>query len=729
MALREAAFWAELAFLDDLEKTQDPRQRFFRASDGGLFDGLTERDRPWLLEALSNEGHIERRAVGLYALIVLWRQGGQPERDLEEIQANLGGEPTLVAMLEDYTAPPTREQVAEQVESEALRQQWRDKTLEDEAQRRTDEEMLRRDLQTGAAFSLANRLETLGKLYRWLKERIETDGAPPYWDKGALTEAFGPEAVTRVEKAFQAFWRTSPPMLWSDRPAGERNLIYLYTEIGLLSVKTEALTSEWTASLTSSDARTAAAYATMELNGFPPYLIDIATSHPHDTAEIIGSEVSAELRVGGDYDYLRTLEALTHANRYMKQLCIPRLLTELQSWPNECAPDTRHRWVRHLDSVLHILGEVITDDKREVVTQECIDRYRSDPTDSSAVTWLRGIFRFDSLQGADILIEQLKKGDAGTIEQYAIRAFAALLDHDRSLLFEIEEPSARAHTLGKLIRLVYTYVRPEDDVVHEGVYTPNSRNDAESVRHHLFEMLLATPGLEAHRVLLELADEETFATWSDRLRMRAVQRAAENAEFTAYSIKDVRILEKNYEAPPSDRDGLFTLMIGRLEDLGDDLAHGDFSDKSTVRSIKEESEMQRTLAGRLNNRANGVYVVTREEEVVDKKETDIRIASVRGNQKAVIEVKIADRRWSLPQLRTALRQQLVDRYLRDTNCKAGCLLLTCHDKNKYWVHPEARKRIRFHEMVEYLNEEAQKIEEDKLQEVRVSVFGLHLDDT
>ena len=51
--------------------------------------------------------------------------------------------------------------------------------------------LARRDLQTasGAAFSLANRLETLGKLYRWLKERIETDGAPPYWDKGALTEA------------------------------------------------------------------------------------------------------------------------------------------------------------------------------------------------------------------------------------------------------------------------------------------------------------------------------------------------------------------------------------------------------------------------------------------------------------------------------------------------------------------------------------------------------------
>ena len=47
----------------------------------------------------------------------------------------------------------------------------------------------------------------------------------------------------------------------------------------------------------------------------------------------------------------------------------------------------------------------------------------------------------------------------------------------------------------------------------------------------------------------------------------------------------------------------------------------------------------------------------------------------------------------------------------------------------YWRIAKTGACARFHEMVEYLNEEAQKIEEDKLQEVRVSVFGLHLDDS
>ena len=729
LALRKAAFWAELTFLDEIAEIKDSRERLFQVCHGGLIDGPTGGDRSWLLEALADEGRPERRCIALHALIRLWRQGGQTESELDDIRASLGGEYTLVAILENYTAPPTPAQDAERIESEAFHRKWHERKSHTEARRRAYQETLCRELHTESAFSPANRFDTLERLYKWMTERLETDGALPYWDKNALAEAFGAEVITHVEEAFQAFWRARRPILWSARPANKKNHVYRDMQIGLLSIKTEALKPGWAGSLTPDEARTAAAYGTLELNKFPSFLTAIFESHPKETEEIIGGEVSEELKVGGDYEFLSTLERLTYADRNLKQLCIPRLLTELQSWPHEYATDTGSRWALHLDSVLRILGEATTEDERESITQQCVDRYKSNPTGPSAFRWLRGIFRFDTEQGADALVEQFNRRDESTIGQYAIRAFASLLDRDRSLLFDIENPKTRARILGKLVRLVYTHVRPEDDIVREGMFIPGSREDAEAVRQHLFEMLLATPGSEAHRVLLELADEETFATWSDRLRMRAVQRAAENAEFTAYSIEDVRILEKNYEAPPSDRDGLFTLMIGRLEDLGDDLAHGDFSDKSTVRSIKDESEMQRTLAGRLNNRANGVYVVTREEEVVDKKKTDIRIASVRGNQKAVIEVKIADRRWSLPHLRTALRQQLVDRYLRDTNCKAGCLLLTCHDKNKYWIHPEARKRIRFHEMVEYLNEEAQKIEEDKLQEVRVSVFGLHLDDT
>lgn len=190
----------------------------------------------------------------------------------------------------------------------------------------------------------------------------------------------------------------------------------------------------------------------------------------------------------------------------------------------------------------------------------------------------------------------------------------------------------------------------------------------------------------------------------------------------------VAALENCYEAPPHDRDGLFTVMLDRLDDLAHDLAHNDFTDRRTLRSITDEAEMQRTLAWRLDAKANGAYLVTREDEVADQKRTDIRLSAVRGNQKAVSEVKLADQRWALSDLERALRSQLVGQYLRHDTCKAGCLLLTYDGKKKYWVHPSTGKRMNFSEMVAYLNQRAHALEAENLQEIRLAVFGLDLTD-
>ena len=136
--------------------------------------------------------------------------------------------------------------------------------------------------------------------------------------------------------------------------------------------------------------------------------------------------------------------------------------------------------------------------------------------------------------------------------------------------------------------------------------------------------------------------------------------------------------------------------------------------------------MQRTLALRIESKANGAYIVSREEEVADRKSTDIRLATSDGRQKAVVEVKIADNGWSLNDLEHALREQLVRQYLRHSNCRAGCLLLTYHGRKKYWIHPETKRRLGFRQIVEYLREKARKIEKEKAHNVRIVVFGLDL---
>ena len=727
---REEAFWAELAFVDGIVSGDEGWRRLYHASRDGLTGPLTEADRIWLWAALTDRSRPERRAVTLHAVIDLWRHAGQAEAQLEDIRNRVEDDRNLVALLEQQTAPPPPELTAKWAEEDEASRRQCEEEAEEEKRWRDDEEELCRELRARAdeMFSPDNRDATLYRLYAWLRTRPGIGGPPEHWNKGAVAGTFGPDTAERAEAALKAFWRSAPPVLWTAKPPETRNIVTWKTMLGLAAVKIEASTKGWSASLTSREARTAAAFATTELNGLALFVIDLVRSHPREIEEVVGGEVSDELRVGGSYEHLRTLQGLTYSALELQQLCVPRLLAELQSWPSGYADGTGDRWAKHLDAVLQILCVVEDTADRDRIAQQCVDRYTSNPTGSLAFTWLRGLFRFDMVQGNAVLAANLQKDHPKDVDENAVGAFAALLDRHEGLVFGDVEPDERAHALGQLVRLAYTAVRPKDDIVHDGVYSPGVRDHAETVRQRLLEMLFACPGPEAHRVLLELADDDCFASWSDRFRLRVRQRAAEQAEFSPYSSCDILALERGFEIPPNDRDGLFAVLMDRLEDLAHELAHDDFSDRRTICSISEEPEMQRTLARRLRDRANGIYRVTREEQVADGKETDIRLRSSNGEQKAAVEIKIADGRWSLTQLRDALRTQLVGRYLRDATCKAGCLLLTCHDKDKYWIHPETRKRIRFREMIDYLNGESKIVEIEEHHEVRVAVFGLDLTD-
>jgi hypothetical protein len=135
--------------------------------------------------------------------------------------------------------------------------------------------------------------------------------------------------------------------------------------------------------------------------------------------------------------------------------------------------------------------------------------------------------------------------------------------------------------------------------------------------------------------------------------------------------------------------------------------------------------MQRTLARRLRDAAKGTYIVLREEEVADLKRTDIRLAATRSEQKAVIEVKVADR-WSLNELEQALRIQLVGQYLRHDTCKAGCLLLTYAGTKTYWEHPQTGEHLSFSGATEHLRSLARTLEHEMGYEIRLAVYPLNL---
>ena len=726
--LRSRAFWAELDFVNKISPLEDERS-FLYGVDDFLTGDLVEADRPWLLSALAEEGQPQRRAVALHALLDLWNRRGRDALDRDAIHARLKADPDLVRIFDDRTAP---EKLDESI-GQRIRER-RDRMHEEEVardiagkKRLEDGKVWRARVLADPddAFSKGKLYDTLCRLHSWLMKADGHQNRYDVWNKEALAQAFNPEIADRAEEALRAFWRSRKPALRSAQSMEERDTVPPVDQrLGLMGVSAESAAEGWTASLSSEEARIAAAYATIELGSLAPFIEDLAEAHPEEVEKVVGGEVSAELRVGGDCDYLHVLPSPGQVEDRLKRLLAPRLLDELKFWPRDFANDAKGRWIHHLDHVLRVLVEGCGKAERAAAARECADRYEADPAGALAIVWLKGLFWFDAVRGAEALVGGLADPGDPDVQTRAVETFAELFGVHDAGAFEVADPERRAELLGQLVRRAYAFVRPRGRRTYVGPHRIDTRKHAQHARERLRDLLLHTPGPAARRVVSELADDDDFAHMADWLRHRNRQQAAADAEFAPYSPGEVRALEERLEAPPKDRDGLFDVMMDRLEDLAHDLRHDDLSDRRTVRGIAEEAEMQRTLAHRLQGAANGAYTVTREEEVADGNRTDIRLLAAGSGPKAVLEIKIADN-WTLTELERALRDQLVGKYMRHSDCKAGCLLLTWHGGKRFWKRPDDRKRLDFPGIVEFLSDRAREVEAED-PGIRLSVFGLDL---
>jgi hypothetical protein len=726
-SLREAAFWSEVKLLSEAAPSKDAKDQYFRAEYRSIIEQLTVDDWNWLLDALLHSKS-EHCLVAFHALAALWirsdREAGKLNELLTAVQEDVG---LTKLLLEVSTAEPSPD------ERRWRRNERRQRLVREGRERQRRESWLRwKDRLVAApkaAFTAGEVAATTRYLYHWLSAYKGSGASTSFnaWDVNALRSAFGEEVTARAADAFQAVWRAHTPTLWSQRPAQERNSGFWVWHEGLTGLAAEAATPGWATRLGPAEARVAAVYATIELNGFTHWLSDLAAAHPAVVVEVIGGELTAELATATEHSHLPALQNLTYADANIKRLLAPRLVSVLPSWPSTFQDEECSRRLAHyLGQVLGILRDVLGGEEAAALATVCKSQYSADPSGPFSLIWLRSLFSLDG----EVATHMLEYGLASLPEQErasrAVATFANLFGSGNAVL-SFTNNKARVASLGRLIRCAYRCVRPSEDNEHEGAYTPDARDRAETGRNFLLGTLLDTSGAEAQQAIIDLAVDPIFAHFPDRLRLLARRRAASDAERVALRPEEVLALEKQSEIPPHDRDGLFSIMLYRLDDLAHDLAHDDFTDRRTLRKIRDESEMQVTLARRLRDMAKGAYIVSREDEVADLKRTDIRLAAVRGEQKAVIEVKIADQRWSLTDLEQALRNQLLGRYLRHDKCRAGCLLLTYDGAKQYWKHPK-KGRLNFPNMIEHLRCLALSIEGEMSLEVRITVFPLDLTD-
>lgn len=267
----------------------------------------------------------------------------------------------------------------------------------------------------------------------------------------------------------------------------------------------------------------------------------------------------------------------------------------------------------------------------------------------------------------------------------------------------------RPEVVERMIRLVYAHVRPEDDPLHDGVYSVGTREHAQQFRDWLPQHLAQLPGHEAQEVLRRLAADFEPAKARRWFRRLADQQAAKATEYPPWRPFDIAEFGAVHEKAPTSAQELMEIARDRLSDVKEDIEYGDFSDRGLFKPGMPEHLIQRWLAGRLERESRGQFSIVREEEIDRLEKTDIRLHNpVAG--RVTIEVKPVDRpnRYPFSQLVGTLEEQLVGQYMRAWNSRHGVLVITMLE-NRHWDPRDHGGRINFSELIDRLNERAKGI--------------------
>lgn len=720
--VRQMTFEIEYDVMTQIAKGGDARDRLFQIYHHGLLNGIAASDWPWMMEGLkASEHNPGLNAAYFAALVDLWFTRGKQASDLAALKEAAGTNSSFLSQIAEMAKPPAPNLLLEKHELERKQRQ-----AEHDAQVLANEKAwlewkAKLEADVEAAFADDRRIDTLCALMNWLDYRAESfdGGSGSNWRE--VRRVLGDDVGGRFEAGLVAYWRGQTPPLASFTKGADSNRRTRGMTMALTGLIIEAVTvPNWTASLSNEHARLAAGWGTLDFNHFPKWFHDLAAAHGDIVRTVLIGELELEFQSTFAQPQARVLSALEYGSDVERALVVDYLKTKINSWPKQPA-DEPDAYCMNLDRTFAILAKSGALD--DAVARTCAERFQEAPTTEIGRVWLQGLFASDLGKGAESLSIALDRLSAAERMAWGIRWMAALFG-DRDYHHVPILVDGDATLLVRLTKLAYQCVRREDDVVHDTVYTPDTRDNAESARNRLLSALIGKPGGDAHAALVALAKEPLFQHMTDRMRLMARERAASDSERRALTEAEIRVWEERWETVPRNRDELFQVMMDRLDDIDHDLRHHDFTERPILLPIEEESAMQLVLTKKMQDAARGCYRVSREEEVADKKETDIRLSATGFDGRAVIEIKIGDR-CSLNGLEATITEQLVGKYMRHNSCTAGCLLIT-YGGRKGFHDPQGGGSLTFAEVINRLNAYAAKVEQDERGRIRLGVVGLDL---
>lgn len=689
--VRQRIFDADLACTAAINAGHDVRYRHGRFCYDGALVYTPERDLPWVLDALSVPDPSDRRAVLLQLAVHLSAVGGNSAPEFDHLRLAVADSPALITQLNAAieAAKPSEEglRLLEEHRKRAIRQQRK------EASNRKEWLAFWSEVAERPALALApGRLDsTIWNLWAVLRQKGHGDDEGR-WDRAFLETHFGHDVTNAIRRALMSYWRSMKPSVRSERKQGEKDNYLVVWSIGLMALYAEAEDSTWVTRLSCDEAKLAARYAFLELNGFPKWLEALGEAHQESVEYLIGNELTAELEESSSDGLWHSmlLQGLRYGPRKLARLFQLRLASWLNGSGDELQDPHSASGESKLSHVVSILMAHGDESIHSMLVDRAAKQIATAGTGSDFFFWLPVLCGLNPERGTAMLLERLEKLP---VEQdgIAVRAIGCIFNERGTGGIGDWGATLAADSLLALTTAFYRHVRIEDDLVHEGAYSPRSRDFAENGRRYVFDALMQADGPEGMRAKLALAKKPMFAHLKDRIAALAEERLATEVDSSVAEVSELAALFEGKDLPPRTGSDMAQLLLDRLDDL-QELMLRDTGPRAAWAVVDDENTLRPAIARELEVAARGAYTVDQEAVTADEKETDIRFRSVSGHQ-ATIELKLGEKSRSARELRDTIEDQLVKKYMAHRMARTGCLLVTVSNPKKRWRHPETKRSI------------------------------------
>lgn len=716
----QVLFWADVEEVRAMDRP--PPTRVWQVYFGGhtLWE-LTERDLEWLKRDLANRTNVDDRRIALSAFVRILQAVNRIDAELPSLRQAIAGQIELEQDLAEYLAPPQKsaqlielERLSAERKAEAERQTELDKESWRQFQREISSNPDR--IRDKGRLESGEGLSDLKNLTRWLKGHTGVNDmkeAALHWAQ--LSDGFGRPVADAYRDAMQMLWRITP----AERPQrvqGSGITFKWANKFAVTGIGIEAAQTGGLLNISQEEAALAAGHACLSEDGYPSWLNPLLDRHGAVVVPIVQEELKQEWHATAQqYDGL--LQHLAHRQNVIHPLLKPVLFETIAA----CATPETHRAEQGLRILQRIDLDAAMRSRIKNIFTARLDATGGD--EGRMLVDLATLFLLDAPAASERLVALLDATPEPGRKARAELALARLFGRDHSLVPGVLG-TIDTEILERLARLAYVRVSPDQDIHHEGTYTPDTRDEAESARSALLNALLDRPGEQAYSAVLALADAGIAGISATRFRELARGKAERDSESAPWTATDVVTFEQRGTAPIRTCGDLLRVIMDVLDDIQRDLIHEDANSRPLIRGAENEEQVQQWLYEQLSLRAKGRYHVHREPEVAEKNEPDIVISAVGAPVELAIEVKHGGMEsWSVRKLEAALRQQLVADYLRPVARRCGILVIT-HHGNRTWRAPEDNAVVTFEALIKRLHSMARSITSNVTGHVQAEVVGI-----